>query len=96
LAISEAYFLAARNIADPDVLADIAAGYGFDRVEAYAIALDPAQRESVEQEATRSAAAGVRSVPHLVFGGRATIIGGRGEDEIAMAIQSVARAPQAG
>lgn len=92
VAITEAYFLGAKNIGDADVLAVIAADYGFERAEAHAIALDPVQHKRVEQEAVRSAEAGVRSVPHFIFGGRAAINGGRSEDEIALHIQEAARA----
>ena len=56
------------------------------------IALDPAQRQRVEEEAIKSANAGVRSVPHFVFGGSITINGGRNEDEIAAAIQAASGA----
>jgi predicted DsbA family dithiol-disulfide isomerase len=90
VAITDAHFLDARNISDVDVLAGIAAGYGFQRDEARAIALDPEQHRRVEQEAAKSAAAGVRSVPHFVFGGRIAINGGRSEDEIASAIRDAA------
>jgi predicted DsbA family dithiol-disulfide isomerase len=92
VAISEAYFLQARNIADAEVLADIAADHGFDRVEARAIALDPGQRKRIELEAAKSAAAGVRSIPHFVFGGRVAINGGRSEDEIASSMLEAASA----
>lgn len=87
VAITDAHFLEARNISDADVLADIAVGYGFERDEARGIVLDPEQHRRVEQEAARSAAAGVRSVPHFVFGGRIAINGGRSEEEIASAIR---------
>jgi predicted DsbA family dithiol-disulfide isomerase len=90
VAITDAYFLDARNISDADVLADVAVAYGFDHEEARAIALDAAQHRRVEQEAARSTAAGVRSVPHFVFDGRIIIIGGRSEDEIASAIREAA------
>ncbi|WP_088704703.1 DsbA family protein [Rhizobium sp. R693] len=96
VAISEAYFLEAKNIADTDVLADIAIDYGFDRAEARAIALDPAQHERVEQEAARSAVAGVHSVPHFVFVGRVAISGGRSEDEIAAAVEDAIQATAVG
>jgi len=92
VAISEAYFLYARNIADAEVLADIAADHGFDRAEALAIALDPDQLKRIELEAEKSAAAGVRSIPHFVFGGRIAINGGRNEDEIASCMLEAARA----
>jgi len=88
VAITNAYFSAAKNISDADVLADIAADYGFDRDQARAIALDPERHRRVEQEAARSASVGVRSVPHFVFGGRIAVTGGRSEDEIAAAIQA--------
>ena len=86
VAITEAYFLRAKNIGQADVLADIAVHHGFERDEALAIAQEPAWRTKVEQAAANSAAAGVRSVPHFVFGAHATISGGRSEDEITRAI----------
>jgi len=91
VAITDAYFLAARNIADADVLADVAAAYGFSRNEARAIARDPTLHKRIEQEAANSTAAGVRSVPHFVFEKRFTINGGRSEDEIATAIDNALR-----
>lgn len=90
VAITEAHFLKAKNISDADVLADIAAAYGFEREEARAIALDHQQHRRVEQEATQSMVAGVRSVPHFVFGKRIALNGGRSEDEIASAIRAAA------
>ncbi|QXT34948.1 DsbA family protein [Sphingomonas sanguinis] len=93
VAITDAYFLEGQNISDAEVLADIAARHEFAREEARAIALDPEQHRRVEQEAARSAAAGVRSVPHFVFGGRIAITGGRSEDEIASAIRQAAASP---
>ncbi|TWB24673.1 putative DsbA family dithiol-disulfide isomerase [Nitrospirillum amazonense] len=92
VAITHAHFLKAKNISDADVLADIAVAYGFEREEARAIALDPQQHGRVEREAAQSMAAGVRSVPHFVFGGRIAINGGRSEDEIASAIREAAGA----
>ncbi|HIE9809511.1 TPA: DsbA family oxidoreductase [Klebsiella pneumoniae] len=91
VAITEAYFLLAKNIGKADVLADIAAAHGFERDEALAIARDPAWCTRVEQAAADSTAAGVRSVPHFVFGGHIVINGGRSEDEIATAIDQAIR-----
>jgi predicted DsbA family dithiol-disulfide isomerase len=96
VAISAAYFLDASNISDADVLADIASQFGFDRAEARALALDPVERERIEQEAAQSAAAGVRSVPHFLFAGRLALNGGCSEDEIATAIKRSEQAIQAG
>lgn len=70
MAITDAYFLAARKIADAEILADVAAAYGFSRDEARTIALVPTCHKQIEQEAAISTAAGVRSVPHFVFENR--------------------------
>ena len=59
---------------------------------AHGDALDPEQHRRVEQAAARSTAAGIRSVPHFVFGERVAINGGRSEDEIASAIRQAAAA----
>ncbi len=90
VAITDAHFLEAKNISDPDVLADIAVEHGFEREEARAIALDPEQHRRVELETAHAAASGIRSVPHFVFGGRVALSGGRSEDEIAAAIRQAA------
>ncbi|NLR97504.1 DsbA family protein [Rhizobium sp. P38BS-XIX] len=90
VAITDAHFLEAKNISDADVLADIVVAHGFEREEARAIALDPVQHRRVEQEAARSMAGGISSVPHFVFGGRIAINGGRSEDEIETAIREAA------
>lgn len=82
VAITDAHFIAAENIADADVLADIATDYGFDRVQARAIAIDPEQHHRVETEAFKSANAGVRPVPHFVFGDSIVINGGRSETRL--------------
>lgn len=87
VAITDAYFINAHNIGDVDVLADIAAERGFDRLEARAIALNPAARKQVEEEVAHSAAAGIRSVPHFEFGAGVAISGGRSEVELASAIR---------
>ncbi|GAB7261431.1 hypothetical protein DZS_29250 [Dickeya ananatis] len=86
VAITEAYFLHAKNIGKADVLADIAISYGFERDEALAIAHDQTWHERVAQAAADSAAAGVQSVPYFVFGTHVAINGSRSEDEITAAI----------
>lgn len=91
IALTDAYFLDARNIGDVDVLADVAVRHGFDRQEARAIALDPAARAQVEEEVARSAAAGIRSVPHFDLGSGVAISGGRSEAEMASAIREALR-----
>jgi predicted DsbA family dithiol-disulfide isomerase len=93
VAITDAYFLEAKNIADANILADIAEAYGFERDEVFAIVEDPVERSRIEQEAAQSLASGIRSVPHFVFGDRIEINGGRSEDEIASAVSEANQKP---
>ncbi|WP_418125791.1 DsbA family oxidoreductase [Variovorax sp. 160MFSha2.1] len=87
VAITQAYFLGAKNIGNADVLAAIAVDHGFDRMEARAIAVDRAWHGRVEEAARRAAVAGVRSVPHFAFGPGIVLRGGRSEQEIASCIR---------
>ncbi|TIP02991.1 MAG: DsbA family protein [Mesorhizobium sp.] len=91
VAITDAYFLEAQNIADADVLADLGSRHGFEPEEARRIALDPAQHGRVEEASARAGAQGVRSVPHIVFDGRINMNGGRSEDELAHGISAALR-----
>jgi predicted DsbA family dithiol-disulfide isomerase len=85
-AISRAYFLGALNISDPQVLADIAVRHGFDRSEAIKWVTDVDERAKTQLQATRSHEVGVKSVPHCVFGGHISLVGGRSEDELSAAV----------
>ncbi|AON52873.1 DsbA family oxidoreductase [Herbaspirillum seropedicae] len=86
IAITDAYFIDAKNISDVDVLADLAADHGFSADEARAIALDPIQHKRIEQQAANSKAVGVNSVPHFVFGSNSALNGACSEGEIAHVI----------
>ncbi|MEC5344036.1 DsbA family protein [Brenneria populi] len=86
VAFSQAYFLEGKNIADAKVLATLAAANGFSRDEALAIADNKHWHARATQAAAASAEAGIRSVPHFVFGNKVEINGGRSEIEIASAI----------
>jgi predicted DsbA family dithiol-disulfide isomerase len=86
-AVYAAYFHEARNISDPDVLADIASQHGFDKAEARTLVLDLRERELTERQAALATAQGIRSVPHFVFDRRIALNGGRSEDELASAIE---------
>ncbi|MCB8878226.1 DsbA family oxidoreductase [Acidisoma silvae] len=94
-AISHAYFMDARDISDADVLADIAVQHGFSRDEVIALLADEKERAETRREVARSAAAGVKSIPHFVFNGRLAINGGRSEAELAEAIRSSQTGPEA-
>lgn len=74
-AIAHAYYLDARDIADLDVLAEIAAANGFAADEARFIAGDPARATAVEQQARAMVAQGIGGVPFFVFGQRFALSG---------------------
>ena len=88
VAVTDANFLDAKNISDPEVLADIALRYGFTRDEAVSITRSPEWHRKVDEAATQAALRGVRSVPHFIFGDSVSISGGQSEGEIEAAITS--------
>lgn len=86
-ALLEAYFLDALNIADPEVLDEIARRHGFAIGETARILADPAERQLTVEESNRSAARGVNSVPTFVFGDRGLATGGLSEEGFQAAIR---------
>lgn len=74
-AIARAYYLEARNIADIDVLAEIASAHGFEPEEARAIAGDPAWQRAVEEGARAMSGQGINGVPLFIFDQRFALSG---------------------
>ncbi|KJS04648.1 MAG: polyketide synthase [Gammaproteobacteria bacterium BRH_c0] len=87
VAVSEAYFLAARNIGDVDVLADIAASFGFDHQQAMRLARDPLQLAATEDAVSRAFERGIRSVPHFIINNGVVLSGSPTEQALAEAIK---------
>ena len=87
-AIAAANFIDARNIDDSDVLADIAAAYGFEREEAKQLVQSAAELAITRQAAADSAAHGVRSVPQFFFNGAISLNGHQSEAAFIEAIRS--------
>jgi predicted DsbA family dithiol-disulfide isomerase len=85
-ALSQAYFMEAKNISDARVLAEIASRHGFDREEALTLVTDPEERRQTDVQVERSFSFGVRSVPHFVLNKRVTFTGGVSEEDILGAI----------
>jgi predicted DsbA family dithiol-disulfide isomerase len=75
-----AYFLDARNIADPDVLADVAVRHGFAREEAAGLVTDEAELDLTRGQAREAAASGIGGVPFFIFDGRLAVSGAQPED----------------
>ena len=87
VAVTSAYFQDGLNIADPDILADIASHHGFGRDEARRLALDDHEIARTREDVAVSAARGVTSVPHLILGERVVLVGNRSEHDITEAVR---------
>ena len=85
-ALFEAHFIHALNVADPDVLAEIAASHGFSVDEARQIATDPSELEIPRQEAAAAAEGGISGVPFFVFNRRLALSGCQPEDVVEQAL----------
>ena len=86
-AFYQAYFQDARNIHDPETLADIAAPHGFTADEVTQLTTNESELDATRAEARAVAAAGVDGVPLFVFGQRLAVAGAQSEIVIKGAIQ---------
>ena len=86
-ALEAANFVEARNIADTDVLVDIATDYGFDRAEAKRLVQSPAELNETTQAAADATQLGFRGVPHFIFNGGVPVSGSQREEVFVTAIQ---------
>jgi predicted DsbA family dithiol-disulfide isomerase len=86
-AIAEAYFLDHRQINDDNVLADIAAEFGWDRGDALDVMNDANELGITEQLATSAASQGIRGVPFFVFAEKYALSGAQPEEVFAQALE---------
>jgi predicted DsbA family dithiol-disulfide isomerase len=86
------YFLEARNISDPAVLADVGVRHGFTREEAARIVADEAELDLTRGEAEDATASGIGGVPFFIFDGRLALSGAQPEEVLRTAL---ARADEA-
>lgn len=68
-ALYRAYFVANRDISDPDVAADVAAGAGASREGARAAIDDPARKDALRREVEEAIAKGVFGSPFVFVDG---------------------------
>jgi 2-hydroxychromene-2-carboxylate isomerase len=68
-ALYRAYFVADRDISDPDVSSDVAAEAGFNRENARAAIDDPALKDALRREVEGAIAAGVFGSPFVFVDG---------------------------
>jgi len=86
-AIAEAYFLDHRQINDDNVLADIAAEFGWDRGDALDVMNDANELAITEQLATSAASQGIMGVPFFVFAEKYALSGAQPEEVFAQALE---------
>jgi len=88
-ALGHVYYLEGRNIADPEVLAEVASGFGFSREEAIGIATDPARRRDIEALAASAAAQGIGGVPFFILQRKYALSGAQPEAVFDQALRTV-------
>ncbi|HYO67300.1 MAG TPA: DsbA family oxidoreductase [Archangium sp.] len=86
-ALFNAYFIDAKNVGNPEVLAEIAAPYGFEVQEARRLAQDEAELAITRREAEQALSQGIRGVPLFAFNKRFSLSGGQPPNAFRLAIQ---------
>lgn len=92
-AIGDAYYLEARNIADNQILVDIAQKFGFSAEEALAIVTDVATLQAIEQAAASASAQGIQGVPFFIFDQQFALSGAQPDTVFAQAFDKLLAAP---
>lgn len=87
-----AYFLDGRNIADRDVLVDIAIRHGFGTTEAHALLDNIGERRRTLDEAGRAIKSNVTGVPLYIMNGREAVSGAQASSVFTGAIERALRA----
>ena len=91
-----ANFIDARNIHDPDVLADVAAPHGFTADEVLRLVTDDSELATTREVAQAAAGTGIDGVPFFVFGERLAVAGAQTEAVLAAAIEKAVAVSAAG
>lgn len=89
-ALFRAFFVDARNLADPDVLADIAASCGFPRDEVRAALDSDEDIAAVTGEIAAAQNLGIQGVPFFIFGQKYAVSGAETPEHLAAAIRKAA------
>lgn len=87
-ALFETHFLKSRNVADPDVLVEVAVEHGLQADAARAAIMDREELELTRRAAAGAAANGINGVPFFVFDRRLALSGCQPEDVFGQAIAS--------
>ena len=86
-ALLAAYFLHARNVADPDVLAGIAREVGLDEVRVKEVLTTDRFADAVEADVRQAAAYGATGVPFFVVDGRYGVSGAQPAEAFAQVLE---------
>ena len=78
LALFEAHFTQARDVSDPDVLADVAASVGLARDAAREVLASGSHAAQVRSRQDFWTSRGISGVPSMVFGGKYLLTGAQG------------------
>lgn len=95
MALFAAFFTRCQNIADPAVLADVAAGAGLDRAEALAVLEDARFAEAVRQEERFWVDQGIQGVPAVIFERRHLVSGAQGVERFGAILDQLTAAATA-
>jgi predicted DsbA family dithiol-disulfide isomerase len=95
MALFEAHFLAGRNIADPDTLAEIGTAHGFAAEEALGLATDPAELAITREMALHAAQGGISGVPFFIFDRRLALSGSQPEEVFVQALAQATSSAEA-
>ncbi len=87
----EAHFTNGENVADPELLADLAAAAGMDRERVHAYLTSGEGRREVEAEIAHAQRLGIRAVPTFVFDGRYAVQGAQPTSAFLQVLEEIRR-----
>lgn len=94
-AFFHAYFIEAKNIADENVLAELATAHGFTHEEAFELSTCRTELELTREEALSAARGGIRGVPFFIFDGRFAVSGAQHVSILQAALRKALEHPTA-
>lgn len=89
-ALFQAYFMAGRDIGDPAVLADIAAGADLDRAEIAARLASETDKDAVLRDIRMAGQMGIQGVPFFILQGRFGLSGAQPVEVLREALEKAA------
>lgn len=91
-AVMHAYWTELRDIGDPQVLTDIAAGLGLDRDAVARRYREGSGKDFVNQACETAARAGIQGVPFMIFADKIAVSGAHAPDQLVQAVDKAREA----